>query len=69
MAKRKKRASKKKAPAKKAAPAKSEGVGAGVFLTIYGAVWFLMQGYRPDWYPYMLPLLVFLVGLKMLFFE
>jgi len=68
MAKRKKRASK-KAPAKKAAPAKSNGVGGGVFLVVYGAIWFLMEGYQPTWYNYMLPLLVFLIGLKMLFFE
>ena len=46
-----------------------ETVVNGIFLTIYGAVWFLMQAYKPAIALYFLPLLVFLVGLKMLFFD
>lgn len=41
----------------------------GIFLTIYGAIWFLLQAYRPITSAYMLPLLVFMIGLKMLFFD
>lgn len=58
----------KKAVVVKAAP-KDNGIVMGIFLTIYGAIWFLMQAYKNEWALYMLPLLVFLLGLKLLFFD
>lgn len=48
---------------------KDDAVVNGIFLTIYGAIWFLLQAYRPLTASYMLPLLVFMIGLKMLFFD